>query len=401
MDVLRIVALYKGGIKTDIDTLDRSLLKRKDVGSIDIVTIDDEAKDISIDELGRKIHSIQLSQCKDVKRRTLSPGCLFNFYSKLNSITAINDYDVMHIHSPHLPIANIASVVAVRRQIPTVVTYHGSKRKSTVHNLGMRACAALPIGLASENFSISQAARYLQGEGSTIIGVPIDRNQFFYTRNKDYLPRNDKDSTMIFYGSRIVKNKGQLDLVDATNLLADQGKRNFEVVIAGDIEDKEYYQEMISRIGRYKLKNVHLMDEIPFERMNDAFNSADIQVFPTYEEGLGKIIAEAGLCRVPTVAYNTGGVPELIRDSHNGFLVERGDISGLSEKVAQLMDDPDKRERFGGACYQEFSERFCPQRMANQHMEVYSKAKIRSDSNWLRSSLTFTYKVYKSISMYC
>jgi glycosyltransferase involved in cell wall biosynthesis len=49
------------------------------------------------------------------------------------------------------------------------------------------------------------------------------------------------------------------------------------------------------------------------------------------------------------VATRVGGIPEIIDDGVNGFLVERDDFDALLERVLQLVDDPNLRRRMGEA----------------------------------------------------
>jgi glycosyltransferase involved in cell wall biosynthesis len=66
-------------------------------------------------------------------------------------------------------------------------------------------------------------------------------------------------------------------------------------------------------------------------------------VMPSLWEGLGVVLLEAGACRVPVVATNVGGIPEVIEHSANGLLVPPKDEYALAEAIIQLLDNPEQR----------------------------------------------------------
>ena len=58
-------------------------------------------------------------------------------------------------------------------------------------------------------------------------------------------------------------------------------------------------------------------------------------------EGLGQIVIESFLMKKPTIASNTGGIPELIQDNQTGLLVDTGNSEMIVDRIHKLLDDPD------------------------------------------------------------
>jgi len=80
------------------------------------------------------------------------------------------------------------------------------------------------------------------------------------------------------------------------------------------------------------------------------YHTADIVVVPSrWQEPLGLISLEAGACRRPVVATRVGGIPEVVEDDVNGYLVAAGDPAALAERTGRLISDPALRERMGQA----------------------------------------------------
>jgi glycosyltransferase involved in cell wall biosynthesis len=105
----------------------------------------------------------------------------------------------------------------------------------------------------------------------------------------------------------------------------------------------------------------------------NVMSALDVLVQPSLTESFGLTAAEALSCQVPVVASNIGGLPELIKDGINGFLVPPKDYSALAEKVNIILDDPDKRIRFGKAGRQHIIENFRIQDTAEKYLALYKQ----------------------------
>jgi glycosyltransferase involved in cell wall biosynthesis len=73
----------------------------------------------------------------------------------------------------------------------------------------------------------------------------------------------------------------------------------------------------------------------------------DIFVLPSLNEGMGRVLVEAMAAGRPIVASNVGGIPDLIYQGENGFLVPPADSKALARKVAFLISNPDTRREMG------------------------------------------------------
>jgi len=85
----------------------------------------------------------------------------------------------------------------------------------------------------------------------------------------------------------------------------------------------------------------------------------DLVVHPALMEGLGVSLLQAAAAGVPIVASRAGGIPEVVRDGVNGYLVEPGDVGQLSSKALAILEDASLGRRFGfagrGLVLREFS----------------------------------------------
>jgi len=82
----------------------------------------------------------------------------------------------------------------------------------------------------------------------------------------------------------------------------------------------------------------------------------------------------------PVVATEFGGSPEVVVDGVTGFVRNPFDVEAFSEAVAQLLSDQALRERFGQAGHTRLLERFTIQRLTDEFLDEYERAKAAARS---------------------
>lgn len=142
---------------------------------------------------------------------------------------------------------------------------------------------------------------------------------------------------------RLLPWKGFSNLIAIMpNLIKENPK--FQLVIIGEGEEKE---NLKFKIENLKLKNnVKLIGRVNHQDMPLYFQAADIFVLNSGYEGLSHAILEAMQFRVPVVASDKGGNPELIQDNFNGFLVEYNNQEQLKEAILKLWQGKDLQNKF-------------------------------------------------------
>ncbi len=101
---------------------------------------------------------------------------------------------------------------------------------------------------------------------------------------------------------------------------------------------------------------------------------ADLLVLPSLTEGMPAAIIEAGLARLPVVAYDVGGIDEVVRHGETGMLVAAGDERALTDAVFQLAVDRGLRGAQGAAARID-CQRFEIGRIAAQYAEIYARVR--------------------------
>src|SRR5207249_3849333 len=86
--------------------------------------------------------------------------------------------------------------------------------------------------------------------------------------------------------------------------------------------------------------------------------AADILSLPSYREGLGVVILEAGACEVPVVASRIYGIVDALIEGETGLMHPAGDRVALAQCIDRLARDPALRARLGSAARAFVASRF-------------------------------------------
>ena len=77
--------------------------------------------------------------------------------------------------------------------------------------------------------------------------------------------------------------------------------------------------------------------------------AGELFAFPGIRESLGMVYLEAQSCGLPVVAFDNGGIPEVVAREETGFLVPMYDEKRFVAAVETLLSDPERRRRMGAA----------------------------------------------------
>ena len=134
------------------------------------------------------------------------------------------------------------------------------------------------------------------------------------------------------------------DVLETFRRLLDHGV-DAELCLVGDGPERRQLEQRARDLGiaRRTLFAGYQREIAPYFDLFDAF------LLPSANEGTPVVAIEALAARRPVVATRVGGVPDVVRDGIDGFLVEVGDVAALAARLAELAHDDDLRKRFGDA----------------------------------------------------
>ena len=181
------------------------------------------------------------------------------------------------------------------------------------------------------------------------------------------------DRTLVVQVSWIIPEKGIPDLLKAAALVVPRNP-NVHFVFVGEGAYREQYMTDTEKAGLAGHVTWTGLVEDPFSE--GVYEAADIvcQV-SNWEEVFGWMIAEGMAHGKPIVATRVGGIPELVADGVSGFLVERGEVPAMAEKILMLAGDAGLRERMGRAGAESARAKFNLERNVSQLVGIYGLEK--------------------------
>jgi glycosyltransferase involved in cell wall biosynthesis len=168
-----------------------------------------------------------------------------------------------------------------------------------------------------------------------------------------YANSYDKDTVVITYAGRLIKEKGILNLIEAFASAEKQfPKHKLKLAIAGD-------GPLFKSIKRdHKDSSIDVLGKLDFAHMMALFKRTDIFVNPSlYPEGLPTTTLEAGLMGCAVIATPRGGTTEVITDGQHGIITD-GSAEELSGAIVRLLANPDERKSLADALSRRVEDAF-------------------------------------------
>ncbi|HLK71466.1 MAG TPA: glycosyltransferase, partial [Steroidobacteraceae bacterium] len=149
---------------------------------------------------------------------------------------------------------------------------------------------------------------------------------------------------------RLCVEKGQLLLVQAAaELLA--RRVDFELILAGDGPLRAELERLIGAQGLSE--RVSITGWISSAEVRAQLLAARALVLPSFAEGLPVVIMEAMSLRRPVISTYIGGIPELVRDGENGWLIAAGSVESLAAAMQDCLSRPAEAiARLGASAYE-------------------------------------------------
>ncbi len=322
-------------------------------------------------------------------RPTLGIGRPFNEFSSIlelrRTIQSIKP-DVLHLVS--LKNVLLGGIIARAEKTPAVL--------GAITGLGTLFVEDRALYRAIRPI-VTEGLRFVFAHGNTIMALENpDDEKFFLDRrvvrhgqtciipgsglDKNVIVpqlRNSR-SPIILCVSRMIRNKGILDLVGAAKILYAQGLK-FELQLVGDVDlgnptslTSEELQsldcdEFVKWLGR--------RSDIP-----ELLSAASIFCLPSYyREGLPRSLVEASAAGLPIVTTDTAGCRQVVVDGETGYLVSPQDVPELAQALAKLLRSRELRDRMGAAGRRRFEEEFTTKSVLNAFTNCYAKLNIPLD----------------------
>jgi glycosyltransferase involved in cell wall biosynthesis len=146
-----------------------------------------------------------------------------------------------------------------------------------------------------------------------------------------------------------------------------EGGVDAALLLVGDGPDREHVEQRASALGI--IRHCYFLGYQ--EDVSDWYQAFDTLILPSSNEGTPVVVIEALASGCPVVATSVGGVPDVVREGVDGFLVPAGDVEALAQRLTRLAADSELRERMGAAGRESVPERYAVERLVGDIDELY------------------------------
>ncbi len=204
----------------------------------------------------------------------------------------------------------------------------------------------------------------------TSVYQPFDRRS---CRHQFGIPLDKK--VVMFAAERFsVKRKGGDLLIQALQELPIDLKQNMVVLILGKCADADYNEQnpagIEAQIGIKAIRLGYVRDDATKAM---AYSAADLFVFPTRADNLPLVLQESLACGTPIVAFDVGGVADLVRPGITGELATPENAVQLRHKIVQLLSADTQRETMRQFCRKIAVEEYALELQAKRYINLYSQ----------------------------
>ncbi|MFC1599716.1 glycosyltransferase family 4 protein [Patescibacteria group bacterium] len=296
-------------------------------------------------------------------------------YVQLKEYIKREPCDLMHIHVWNPASCRYAFMAANKYNLPLIVTEHDPfelpKFKKYIKNKLMRRVQKI-VTVSHANEKLMQNLFPELKNYTTTILNGIDATwfesqllNFSEAKIKEFREEEfdaSDDTKVILTVAELHERKGLTYLIKAMPTILEKIP-NTKLVIVGEGPQRPELEKLIQE------KNIKLLGhrkDIP-----KLMASANLFVLPSVKEAFGLVILEAMAAWLPVLASNVGGIPEIIEDNVNGFLVEPKDSDALAKKILELFNENFKFEEYIKNAQAILKDKFDAKAMAKQYEKIY------------------------------
>ncbi len=213
------------------------------------------------------------------------------------------------------------------------------------------------------------ASSYITRDIRVIYNGISESNSLSREEKLSNLPGFDASKKNVLMIGNFMEYKGNLNFLKAVAKLVKDGVEDTIFTMIGNVYEQEYFhqcQKLISQEGLTPYVKIY-HNILNASEYVDLF---DFLVTPSQmDESFGLISAEAMTKGRAVVAFACGGIPEVVTNGRDGFVVTPGDIDGLADGMKVLLEDPEKCKKMGANGRADYLARFTPEIMADQYID--------------------------------
>lgn len=271
----------------------------------------------------------------------------------LSFLKEIKKADIVHLHQFNTLISNLVIFYARHKNKFICVTDHGGgnfKLSKFLPIIGK----SVDLYMLVSHYSYKKFSRY--NDNYQVIYGGVDTSKFY--------PLNiEKENKVLFVG-KILRVKGIDNLIKAVQEL------DIKLHVDAKLRDKEYLKLLMNLDKNDKtIFDLNVTDK----KLINEYNSALVTVLPSIIEIFPLVVLESMACGTPVICTDVGGMPEIVEDGKDGFIVPPNDPKSLEEKIKYFLNNPDESRRMGENARKKILTDFTWDAVARRCIEGYSE----------------------------
>ena len=296
--------------------------------------------------------------------------------SKIAEVVKMEGLDIIHAHyaMPHA-VCGILAKQMTSDGLKVVTTLHGTDITILGYDASLQdmikfaieksdAVTAVSHSLAQETYELIQPNQEIRTIYN-FIDYPAPELDSGNLSNLREELRLGEDEKVVIHVSNFRKVKRVPDIIDTFVNVAD--KIPSKLLLVGDGPEMSFVSK--------KIKTMGLQDKIILlgkqENLQELYSISDVCVLMSEKESFGLVLLEAMIHGVPCLGTNIGGIPEVIKDGVNGFIIELGDIKAASKRLLELLEHDALRNKMGEQSIQMIKDHFQTDYIVNQYEDLY------------------------------
>jgi L-malate glycosyltransferase len=284
--------------------------------------------------------------------------------------------NIVHSHWL-LPQGVVGALIHLCTGIPHVATIHGSdvniiNRYKMLHPLALFIMSNTTAVTVNSSYTkkILESIVYGCENKIQIIPMGIDPEKF-WTSQKIKSPKSGKH---ILYVGRLIDWKGVNYLIDAMRQVLDRYPDVILTVVGTGPEEAALRSRAVE-LGIEKA--IQFTGSVSPDDLIKYYQNADVFVLPSINidgrtEALGVVLLEAMAAGCPVIGSDVGGIPDIISDGENGFLVPERDSFSLADRIICILSDTELQEKFRINGRNKVTASFSWEIISRQFSDVYN-----------------------------
>jgi glycosyltransferase involved in cell wall biosynthesis len=177
---------------------------------------------------------------------------------------------------------------------------------------------------------MKQAMRSIYGRNIAVIPNGIELKEY---TEKRLVKEVEYPSKRIIFVGRLHPIKGVQYLLQGMKMVHEE-MPDAKLILVGDGEEREHLESLTDSLEIREC--VEFVGKVPHERVQDYMNQSEVFVLPSLSEGFPVTILEAMACGLPIVATRVRGIPDIIEDGTNGYLVDTKNPKQIAQALQKF-----------------------------------------------------------------